>query len=35
LKDYKFISSDLSFLKRYPHIVNEQECLVHSWDDYT
>jgi DNA-directed RNA polymerase-3 subunit RPC5 len=26
MKDYKFISSDLSFLKRYPHIVNEQEC---------
>ncbi|OEL25699.1 hypothetical protein BAE44_0013283 [Dichanthelium oligosanthes] len=26
LKDYKFISADLSFLKRYPHIVNEQEC---------
>jgi len=25
LKDYKFISSDLSFLKRYPHIVIEQE----------
>ncbi|XP_066330173.1 uncharacterized protein [Miscanthus floridulus] len=26
LKDYKFISADLSFLKRYPHVVNEQEC---------
>ncbi|CAL5011543.1 unnamed protein product [Urochloa decumbens] len=26
LKDYKFISTDLSFLKRYPHLVNEQEC---------
>ncbi|RLN04966.1 uncharacterized protein C2845_PM13G08810 [Panicum miliaceum] len=26
LKDYKFISSDLSFLKHYPHVVNEQEC---------
>ncbi|KAL6640018.1 hypothetical protein ACP70R_022328 [Stipagrostis hirtigluma subsp. patula] len=27
LKDYKFISAaDLSFLKRYPHIVSEQEC---------
>ncbi|CAO2163774.1 unnamed protein product [Urochloa humidicola] len=26
LQDYKFISTDLSFLKRYPHIVNEQEC---------
>ncbi|KAJ1259585.1 hypothetical protein BS78_10G167500 [Paspalum vaginatum] len=26
LKDYKFISADLSFLKRYPQIVNEQEC---------
>ncbi|XP_062191482.1 uncharacterized protein LOC133895286 isoform X2 [Phragmites australis] len=26
LKDYKFISAaDLSFLKRYPHVVNEQE----------
>lgn len=25
LNDYKFISADLSFLKRYPHIVNEQE----------
>lgn len=26
LKDHKFISADLSFIKRYPHIVNEQEC---------
>ncbi|CAN6277533.1 unnamed protein product [Urochloa humidicola] len=26
LNDYKFISTDLSFLKRYPHVVNEQEC---------
>jgi len=26
LKDYKFISADLSFLKRYPHVVNEQAC---------
>lgn len=26
LKDYKFISADLSFLKHYPQIVNEQEC---------
>ncbi|KAF8654908.1 hypothetical protein HU200_061337 [Digitaria exilis] len=26
LKDYKFISADLSFLKCYPHIVIEQEC---------
>ncbi|CAO2206358.1 unnamed protein product [Urochloa humidicola] len=26
LKDYKFISTDMSFLKRYPHMVNEQEC---------
>lgn len=26
LKDYKFISADVSFIKRYPHIVNEQEC---------
>ena len=25
LKDYKFISSDMSFIKHYPHIVNEQE----------
>jgi DNA-directed RNA polymerase-3 subunit RPC5 len=25
LQDYKFISADLSFLKRYPHIANEQE----------
>jgi DNA-directed RNA polymerase-3 subunit RPC5 len=23
LKDYKFISADLSFLKRHPHIANE------------
>lgn len=27
LKDYKFISPpDLSFIRRYPHVVNEQEC---------
>ncbi|CAN6311348.1 unnamed protein product [Urochloa humidicola] len=26
LNDYKFISTDLSFLKHYPHMVNEQEC---------
>lgn len=27
LKDYKFIfKADLSFIKRYPHVVNEQEC---------
>ncbi|KAG2582895.1 hypothetical protein PVAP13_6KG084000 [Panicum virgatum] len=26
LKDYKFKTSDLSFLKRYPDIVNELEC---------
>ncbi|CAL4971480.1 unnamed protein product [Urochloa decumbens] len=25
LNDYKFISTDLSFLKHYPHMVNEQE----------